>query len=108
MRQRLSPPVLGWQCARMVLQQAPMSPTFLLVDRLDPLLSGVEIAGRSRKIALRSILAGLGLSCAGMVAAAFGYLTPVEAALLQKLIDVAVILNALRALRIVSHGVATA
>ena len=36
-----------------------------------------------------------------MIAAAFGYLTPVQGALLQELIDVAVILNALRALRIV-------
>ncbi len=36
-----------------------------------------------------------------MIAAAFGYLTPVQGALLQEVIDVAVILNALRALRIV-------
>jgi hypothetical protein len=41
------------------------------------------------------------LSVLGMIAAAFGYLTPVQGALLQELIDVAVILNALRALRIV-------
>ena len=36
----------------------------------------------------------------GMVAAALGYLTPVQGALIQEVIDVAVILNALRALRI--------
>ena len=36
----------------------------------------------------------------GMIAAAFGYLTPVQGALLQEAIDVAVILNALRALSI--------
>jgi len=41
-----------------------------------------------------------GLSVLGMLAAAFGYLVPVEGALLQEVIDVAVILNALRALRI--------
>ena len=35
-----------------------------------------------------------------MIAAALGYLTPVQGALLQEVIDVAVILNALRALRI--------
>jgi cation transport ATPase len=35
-----------------------------------------------------------------MIAAAFGYLLPVQGALLQEVIDVAVILNALRALRI--------
>ena len=33
-----------------------------------------------------------------MVAAAFGYISPVQGALLQEVIDVAVILNALRAL----------
>ena len=36
---------------------------------------------------------------AGMIAAALGYITPVQGALLQEVIDVAVILNALRALR---------
>jgi cation transport ATPase len=34
-----------------------------------------------------------------MIAAALGHLPPVEGALLQEVIDVAVILNALRALR---------
>jgi cation transport ATPase len=42
---------------------------------------------------------GLGLSVAAMVAAALGYLPPVQGALFQEAIDVAVILNALRALR---------
>ncbi len=73
----------------------------LLVDRLDRVLPGVTIARRSRRIALESVYAGLGLSFAGMIAAALGYLTPVQGALLQEVIDVAVILNALRALRIV-------
>jgi cation transport ATPase len=45
-------------------------------------------------------VAGIGLSVLGMLAAAFGYLTPVEGAILQEGIDIAVILNALRALRI--------
>jgi cation transport ATPase len=45
------------------------------------------------------VFAGIGLSTAGMIAAGFGLLTPVQGALLQELIDVAVILNALRALR---------
>ena len=35
-----------------------------------------------------------------MIAAAFGYLSPVQGALLQELIDVAVIFNALRVLRV--------
>ena len=41
----------------------------------------------------------MGLSLIGMVAAALGYLTPVQGALIQEVIDVAAILNALRALR---------
>ncbi len=46
-------------------------------------------------------------SVMGMIAAAFGYLTPVQGALLQEVIDVAVILNALRALRIAPQEPAT-
>ena len=42
---------------------------------------------------------GSALSLMGMVAAALGYLSPVQGALMQEAIDVAVILNALRALR---------
>ena len=48
----------------------------------------------------QSVIVGLGLSVGAMVVAAFGYLPPVWGALLQEAIDVAVILNALRAL----HG----
>ncbi len=90
--------------ARGAAASAEAADVVLLVDRLDPLLSGVEIARRSRGIALQSVFVGIGLSCAGMVAAAFGYLSPVEGALLQEAIDVAVILNALRALRIVPRA----
>ncbi|MCQ1776246.1 heavy metal translocating P-type ATPase [Neorhizobium galegae] len=72
----------------------------LLVDHLDRLLPGIEIAKRARRIALESVIAGIGMSVCGMIAAALGYLTPVQGALLQELIDMAVILNALRALRI--------
>jgi P-type E1-E2 ATPase len=71
----------------------------LLVDQLDRVLPAIRIARRSRAIALQSIVAGIGLSVAAMVAAAFGFLPPVEGALFQEVIDVAVIFNALRALR---------
>jgi cation transport ATPase len=71
-----------------------------VVDRLDRLGPGIAIARASRRIAVESVVAGIGLSVLGMIAAAFGYLTPVQGALLQEVIDVAVILNALRALRI--------
>jgi heavy metal translocating P-type ATPase len=71
----------------------------ILVDELAPVARAVEIAGRTRGIALQSVWVGLGLSAAAMVVAALGYLPPVQGALLQEAIDVAVILNALRALR---------
>ena len=71
----------------------------LLVDQLDRVLPAIKIARRSRRIALESVAAGMGLSILAMIAAALGYLVPVEGALLQELIDVAVIFNALRALR---------
>ena len=70
----------------------------LLVDRLDRLAEAILLARRTRRIALESVLAGMALSGLGMVAAAFGFLPPVAGALVQEAIDVAVILNALRAL----------
>jgi len=71
----------------------------LLVDQLDRVLPAIQIARRSRGIALQSVIAGMGLSFVAMIAAALGYIAPVEGALLQEVIDVAVIFNALRALR---------
>ncbi len=70
----------------------------LLVDRLDRLADALRIAKRARGIALQSVLAGMALSLTAMIVAAFGWLVPVAGALLQEAIDVAVILNALRAL----------
>lgn len=70
----------------------------LLVDSLEPLPQAIRIAQRTRAIALQSVLAGLGMSLAGMVAAALGHLSPLQGAILQEAIDVAVILNALRVL----------
>jgi heavy metal translocating P-type ATPase len=86
--------------ARGAAASAEAADVVLLVDRLDRLLPGIEVAQGARRIALQSVAAGIGLSVLGMIAAAFGYLTPVQGALLQEVIDVAVILNALRALRI--------
>ncbi len=86
--------------ARGAAASAEAADVVLLVDRIDRLGPGIEIARRARRIAVESVVAGIGLSVAGMIAAAFGYLTPVQGAMLQEVIDVAVILNALRALRI--------
>jgi heavy metal translocating P-type ATPase len=70
----------------------------LTVDRLDRLAEGITIAHRSQAIARQSVIAGMALSGVAMVLAALGLLPPVWGALLQEVIDVAVILNALRAL----------
>jgi heavy metal translocating P-type ATPase len=70
----------------------------ILVDRLDRVSDAITIAKRTRSIALQSIISGMALSALAMAFAAIGWLPPVAAALTQEAIDVAVILNALRAL----------
>jgi heavy metal translocating P-type ATPase len=70
----------------------------LTTDRVDRLADAMTIAVRARRIAVQSALGGMAMSLAAMVAAAFGLLPPAAGALLQEGIDVAVILNALRAL----------
>ncbi|MDX8525969.1 heavy metal translocating P-type ATPase [Mesorhizobium sp. MSK_1335] len=70
----------------------------VLTDRLQPVAEALRIARRTRGIALQSIIVGLALSGIAMIAASMGHITPVAGALLQEGIDVAVILNALRAL----------
>jgi soluble P-type ATPase len=69
----------------------------LMVDRIDRLAEAVQIARRSHHIALQSIAVGMGLSLVAMGIAAAGGLVPVVGAVVQEAIDVAVILNALRA-----------
>jgi soluble P-type ATPase len=70
----------------------------ILVDRLDLVPDAVVIAKRTHAIALQSIIAGMGLSALAMAVAVAGFLPPIAGALTQEVIDVAVILNALRAL----------
>lgn len=71
----------------------------LMVDRLDRLAEGLLIARRTRRIAKQSVVAGMAMSLLAMLVAAFGGLTPLAGAILQELIDIVVIGNALRALR---------
>ena len=94
--------------ARGTAASAEAADVVLLVDQLNRILPGIEIARGARGIALQSVYAGIGLSLVGMLAAALGYITPVEGALIQEFIDVAVILNALRALRIVPRTASVA
>jgi heavy metal translocating P-type ATPase len=71
----------------------------ITVDSIDRVADAVHVGRRALFIARQSVLAGMGLSLAAMAVAALGYLPPVAGALLQEGIDLAVILNALRALR---------
>ncbi|MBB3394180.1 MULTISPECIES: heavy metal translocating P-type ATPase [unclassified Rhizobium] len=70
----------------------------LLRSDLKEIVTALKIGRRSKRIALQSVYAGIGLSAIAMLVAAFGFLPPVQGALIQEAIDVAVVLNALRAL----------
>jgi cation transport ATPase len=71
----------------------------IMADRIDRVVEAIQIGRRSMAIARRSIIVGMGLSLVAMAFAAAGVITPVVGALLQEALDVAVIANALRALR---------
>ncbi len=70
----------------------------IVVDRLDRLVEAIAIARRSRSIAVQSVLMGMGLAFGFMFLGAFGLFGPIAGAIVQEGIDVASILNALRAL----------
>lgn len=70
----------------------------LTSDRFQGVADAIRIAQRTRRIALQSVLTGMGLSLVAMGFAAAGLIPPIDGALLQEAIDVLVILNALRAL----------
>ncbi len=71
----------------------------LLVDEITRVADAIRASKDTMRIAKQSIGVGLGLSAIGMIIAALGFLTPTMGALGQEVIDVAVILNALRASR---------
>lgn len=60
-------------------------------------IDSLNIAKKTIKIAKQSIVWGIGISMIGMVFASFGFIPPIGGAFLQEAIDVAVIVNALRA-----------
>jgi P-type E1-E2 ATPase len=78
---------------------AESADVIVLVDSLKRVAETKGIADRTMRVARQSIRFGLGLSGVAMIAAAFGLLTPIVGAGLQEVIDVAVILNALRTSR---------
>ncbi len=63
------------------------------LEKVDEL---IHIGQRMRTIALQSAVGGMGLSIVGMVAAAAGFLIPVEGAIAQEIIDLLAVLNAVR------------
>jgi heavy metal translocating P-type ATPase len=65
----------------------------LALGKIDELM---HIGRRMRRIALQSALGGMGLSIAGMMFAAAGYLPPIGGAIGQELIDLFAVLNAVR------------
>lgn len=70
----------------------------LISDRFQGIADAIVIAQRTHRIALESVVVGMGLSLIAMGFAAAGFIPPIDGALLQEAIDVLVILNALRAL----------
>ncbi len=70
----------------------------LTANRLDGLVTAIDIAKRTGRIARQSVFVGMGLSIVAMAFAALGFIPPAVGAVLQEAIDVLVIVNALRAL----------
>lgn len=68
----------------------------ILQSSLESVDELIHIGGRMRRIALQSAVGGMALSLAGMIAAAFGFLLPIQGALGQEGIDLLSILNSLR------------
>ena len=69
----------------------------LLVDDVTKVGEGIRIGQRMLRVAKQSILFGMGGSLVLMGIASFGYIQPAIGAILQEVLDVVVILNALRA-----------
>lgn len=93
--------------ARGATASAESADVVLLVDRVDRLVEAIHISRRTRMLATQSAVAGMGLSFVAMGLAAFGLLVPVVGAFVQEAIDIAVILNSLRALRQPGSGLGT-
>jgi len=68
----------------------------IIVDKLSRVQDAHAIAQRMLMVATQGIFFGMGVSFLLMIAAAFGYIPPVTGAFVQELLDVVVIVNALR------------
>ncbi len=70
----------------------------ILIDKVERVGEALHLGHRVLRIAKESIFIGMGLSIGLMIIASMGYIVPVYGALLQEIVDVVVILNALRVL----------
>lgn len=76
---------------------AEAADVILLADDVSRVADALRIARRALRIARQSIWVGLALSGVAIVFATLGFIAPTVGAILQEVIDVAVIVNALRA-----------
>ena len=83
--------------ARGAAISAAAADVVLLVDDVARVADAIDVGRRTLSIVRQSIVVGLGLSLLAMGAAAAGLIPPVAGAALQEAIDLAVVLNALRA-----------
>jgi cation transport ATPase len=83
--------------ARGTAISAEAADVVLLVDDVTKVADALEIGQRTIRIAKQSIFIGLGASFILMLIASFGLIPPTIGAMLQEILDVSVILNALRA-----------
>lgn len=95
----LTAATVGLAMARHGGVTAEAADAVLLSDDIADVARAIHISKRTMRIARQSILAGLGASIVAMIFAAMGMIPPTAGAFLQEGIDVAVILNALRASR---------
>jgi heavy metal translocating P-type ATPase len=71
----------------------------VMLDEVSRVATAVTIAKRTFRIARQSILVGIGLSVGLMLIFATGHFKPLYGALIQEIVDIVVIFNALRAHR---------
>ena len=95
----LSAATVGVAMARQGGVTAEAADVVLLSDDVADVARAIHISKRTMRVARQSIIAGLGASLVAMGFAAMGMIPPTVGALLQEGIDVAVIVNALRASR---------
>ena len=84
--------------ARGATAAAESADIVILPDDLSRVSDAIASGSRTVQVALQSIWIGIGLSLGLMVVAAFGYLPPVSGAVLQEVVNLTTIGNALRAM----------